>query len=111
MNANGSKWIRPEKRWAIYLRDGGDCVYCRGVFPLGSDLTLDHIVPRSQGGTNDASNLVTVCHPCNSARQDRPLTQKLLRRALRAAARPLSIAAGKAAIRLPRELRCSMNGG
>ena len=25
---NGSKWIRPEKRMAIYLRDGLACVYC-----------------------------------------------------------------------------------
>lgn len=27
-NANGSKWIRPEKRLAIYHRDGFACIYC-----------------------------------------------------------------------------------
>jgi len=99
MNKHGSKWIRPEKRLAIYVRDGFDCVYCRGVFPLGTDLTLDHITPRSRGGSNDASNLVTCCFSCNSARQDAELRPKDLRRALRAAARPIDIELGKALLR------------
>lgn len=102
MNKHGSKWIRPEKRLAIYIRDGWDCVYCRTVFPLGRDLTLDHIVPRSLGGGNDAANLVTCCLSCNSSRQDAPLRPKHLARALRAAAKPLNVQAGKRALMLRR---------
>lgn len=42
---NGSKWIKPVKREAIYRRDDKKCVYC------GRDhsLTLDHITPRVYG--------------------------------------------------------------
>lgn len=65
---NGSKWIRPEKRLAIYHRDGFTCVYC-GASARDVTLSLDHLKPRSQGGTNDATNLVTACLPCNSKRQ------------------------------------------
>jgi 5-methylcytosine-specific restriction endonuclease McrA len=72
MNTHGSKWIRPKKRWAIYKRDGGVCAYC-GVHAVdGGDpvtFTLDHLLPRELGGSNDATNLVTACLSCNSARQ------------------------------------------
>lgn len=63
-NVAGSKWIRPEKRAAIYHRDGMCCVYC------GADdnLSLDHLLPREEGGTHDATNLVTACVSDNSAR-------------------------------------------
>lgn len=67
-------WIRPAKRAAIYLRDGFGCTYCgtdlRNAAP--ADVTLDHLLPRSTGGTNDATNLVTACRSCNSSRQDKP---------------------------------------
>lgn len=72
-------WIRTEKRARIVRRDGGRCVWCGGVVykhdgkgptpPYAA--TLDHVVPRSQGGTNHHSNLVTCCHRCNSLRGDR----------------------------------------
>jgi 5-methylcytosine-specific restriction endonuclease McrA len=68
-NVHGSKWIRPEKRAAIYLRDSSKCVYC------GSHdrLSLDHVIPRDLGGTHQETNLVTACVSCNSKRQDTPL--------------------------------------
>ena len=65
-------WIRPEKRLAIYLRDGLACCYCGESIEDGAKLTLDHIVPYSRGGGNEAQNLVTCCHRCNSARGNRP---------------------------------------
>ena len=66
----GSKWIRPVKRTAIYLRDGGACLYCgRGICD-GVILTLDHIVACELGGSNEATNLVTACLSCNSSKQD-----------------------------------------
>ena len=64
----GMNWCRPEKRLAIYLRDGLACCYCGSGIEDGAKLTLDHLLPHSLGGTNDATNLVTACHTCNSAR-------------------------------------------
>jgi len=69
----GRRWIRDEKRLAIYLRDGLACVYCGATVEDGVMLTLDHLQPRSKGGRNDAANLVTCCKKCNSSRQDRPV--------------------------------------
>lgn len=71
---NGSKWIRKDKRLAIVLRDGVQCVYCgrdlRGAEPR--EVTLDHLLPRCAGGTNEATNLVTACLSCNSSRGAKP---------------------------------------
>jgi 5-methylcytosine-specific restriction endonuclease McrA len=63
----GMNWIRPEKRLAIYLRDGLACVYC-GSGCERDRLTLDHLTPYSKSGSNDPSNLVTCCLTCNSTR-------------------------------------------
>lgn len=67
----GAKWIRREKRLAIYLRDGLACCYCGASVEDGAQLTLDHVVCRSHGGTHEAANLVTACLRCNSSRADR----------------------------------------
>lgn len=68
---NGMNWIRKDKRLAIYLRDGMACCYCGSVLEDGITLTLEHIQPRSEGGTNHESNLVTACRKCNSSRGNR----------------------------------------
>ncbi len=65
-------WIRPEKRLAIYLRDGLACCYCQATIEDGTKLTLDHIKPYSKGGSNEPTNLVTCCSRCNSSRGNRP---------------------------------------
>lgn len=64
---NGSNWIRPQKREQIYRRDGYRCVYClRDLAGVDAwDRQLDHLLPIGQGGTNDATNLVTCCSTCN----------------------------------------------
>jgi len=51
----------------IYKRDGYQCVYC------GSNrhLTIDHVMPKSRGGSNDWTNLVTCCNKCNVFKSDR----------------------------------------
>lgn len=67
----GSKWIRPERRLAIYLRDGLACCYCGEGIEQGATLSLDHVKPHSHGGSNDSTNLVTACKRCNSARGNR----------------------------------------
>ena len=70
----GMNWIRPAKRLAIYLRDGLACVYCDDCIESGAKLTLDHVVPHSEGGSNKETNLVTCCHRCNSSRGNRSLS-------------------------------------
>lgn len=71
------RWIRADKRLAIYLRDSLHCLYCardlHGADPR--DVTLDHLVCRVDGGTNSESNLVTACRECNCSRQDMPVSR------------------------------------
>lgn len=68
-NGQGMNWIRLSTRLAIYHRDGFACVYCgAGGEEHGVGLTLDHLVACELGGNNDASNLVTACGKCNSAK-------------------------------------------
>ena len=69
----GMNWIRREKRLAIYLRDGLACCYCGLGTEDGAQLTLDHLLPHSLGGSNHHSNLVTCCHTCNSSRGARSI--------------------------------------
>lgn len=75
MNTAGINWIRQERRLAIYLRDGLSCAYCGDSLEEGAQLSLEHLIPRSQGGSNQVTNLVTACHRCNSARGDRPFAK------------------------------------
>ena len=58
------------KRLRIYMRDKFRCQYC-GEKKAASDLTLDHILPRSRGGDNSPVNIVTACVPCNQRKGDR----------------------------------------
>lgn len=69
------RWIRVDKRLAIYLRDDFTCLLCgTGLTDVApAEITLDHVKPRSKGGTNDERNLFTCCRSCNSSRQDQPL--------------------------------------
>ena len=69
---NGSKWIRPDRRLGIYLRDNMACVYC-GKSCNEESLCLDHFKPRFIGGGNHSGNLVTACIPCNLVRGARPV--------------------------------------
>ncbi|CAN1518471.1 McrA Restriction endonuclease [Caulobacteraceae bacterium] len=48
-------------RFNLFLRDSFSCQYCSS----GSDLTFDHVVPRSRGGRTTWENIVTACARCN----------------------------------------------
>jgi 5-methylcytosine-specific restriction endonuclease McrA len=48
----------------IFLRDRNTCQYCGRTFPT-SELNLDHVVPRSRGGTTSWENIVCSCVRCN----------------------------------------------
>src|SRR5437763_5210803 len=48
----------------IFARDNNQCQYCGKKFPT-SELSLDHVLPRSQGGTSTWENIVCACVGCN----------------------------------------------
>lgn len=48
----------------IFARDGNRCQYCGRRFPT-SELSLDHVMPRSRGGGASWENIVCACLKCN----------------------------------------------
>ena len=75
----------------IFKRDHATCQYC-GSKPGSAELTIDHVVPRAQGGTSRWDNCVLACVPCNARKANRTPDQagmKLLRKPFRPAWKPL----------------------
>ena len=60
----------PLSRRAVFTRDGSTCVYCGG-----SATSIDHVVPRSRGGTHTWDNVVAACRRCNHVKADRSLAE------------------------------------
>jgi 5-methylcytosine-specific restriction endonuclease McrA len=60
--------IPPEVRKYVFQRDRHQCQSC-GQTGTETQLTIDHIIPLALGGTNDISNLQTLCSPCNSQKK------------------------------------------
>jgi len=58
-------WAPQKKRFEILHRDGFRCRYCGATPDIGAVLQVDHIVPKSKGGTAEKSNLITACSACN----------------------------------------------
>jgi len=56
---------RKPNRKNIYERDMGVCQYCCKNLSYG-EATVDHVLPKSRGGKETWTNLVTCCAPCNS---------------------------------------------
>jgi len=55
----------------IYARDQNRCQYCGRRFP-SSELSLDHVIPRSMGGQTTWENVVCSCVGCNVKKGGRP---------------------------------------
>ncbi len=73
-----------EGRWNIHdllenniakLKSDSFCWYCGEVFDDKSKLTIDHVFPRSKGGTDDMDNIIMVCKHCNSSKRDTDLLE------------------------------------
>src|SRR5438445_4102317 len=54
-------------RRAVFARDSWTCQYCGAR----SNLTVDHVIPKSKGGTASWENIVASCAPCNRRNGDR----------------------------------------
>ena len=66
----------------IFARDGNLCQYCGKRFPA-SELSLDHVLPRSQGGGSSWENIVCACVACNvrkGGRTPKQASMALIRR-------------------------------
>src|SRR5262249_27941397 len=75
----------------IFARDNNQCQYCGRNFPT-AELSLDHVIPRSQGGYNTWENIVCACVRCNvrkGGRTPRQAHLTLIRRPERPRRSPL----------------------
>ena len=59
----------PCTRKNILTRDEYQCQYCGNHF-RESDLTIDHVIPRSKGGKNEWNNVAAACRTCNQRKSN-----------------------------------------
>lgn len=62
--------IPPEVKKYVFDRNKYQCQSCGKTF-LETQLTIDHIIPLARGGSNDISNLHTLCLTCNQIKSDK----------------------------------------
>jgi 5-methylcytosine-specific restriction endonuclease McrA len=67
-----SRHLPASVRVSVLHRDGYKCVFC-GHSPPEVKLEVDHKIPFSKGGSNDLSNLQTLCLDCNRGKGARRL--------------------------------------
>ncbi|WP_414619264.1 HNH endonuclease [Calothrix sp. CCY 0018] len=67
-----SRYIPASVRVSVLHRDNNKCVFC-GRSAKQVQLEVDHIIPFSKGGSNDLSNLQTLCINCNRGKGARNL--------------------------------------
>ena len=65
-------YVRAGLRWEVLARDNWTCCSCgRSTKQDGVILHVDHILPRSKGGTDEIDNLQTLCSKCNIGKSNR----------------------------------------
>ena len=75
----------------IFARDNNRCQYCGDKFPT-SELSLDHVIPRSQGGGASWENLVCCCVKCNTrkgGRTPKQATMPLIKKPIKPKTNPV----------------------
>ena len=75
----------PLTRRAVFARDEWRCQYCGAAAE-----NLDHVIPKSRGGTHTWDNVVAACRRCNSKKENRSFQEA----GLRLARRPIAPADG-----------------
>lgn len=68
----------PQNEWIsivsdVLKRDGHKCTYCDSM----DNLTADHVVPLTRGGSNHLSNLTACCIPCNTKKSNKLISEWL----------------------------------
>lgn len=66
--------MRPSLRFEVFKRDRFSCGYC-GRTPPDVLLEVDHVVPRSGGGSDELENLLTACWDCNRGKGSKGLSE------------------------------------
>ena len=64
-------YITPKEWQSILNEFGNSCAYCGAT----KDITMDHIVPLSAGGTNTVKNIVPACRRCNCSKGAKNVTK------------------------------------
>ena len=59
---------RKSLRKAVLSRYQGQCLYCGDIV---DNPTLDHVIPKSKGGTHSEDNLINACQQCNVQKSDK----------------------------------------
>ncbi|HEC67041.1 MAG TPA: HNH endonuclease [bacterium] len=65
-------------RTNLFQRDDYKCQYCRIQFNR-PQLTMDHLIPKSRGGTTSWTNVVTACKTCNHKKGSKSIDQTRLK--------------------------------
>lgn len=65
----------PFSKRNVFVRDDQTCQFCDTYIKDISDCTVDHVVPRAQGGKSRWDNCVTACRSCNHRKADRTPSQ------------------------------------
>jgi len=69
--------ISPSTRFEVLKRDNFTCQYCGEKAP-DMKVHVDHLIPKSKGGNDSLSNLVTACGPCNVGKASRLLPPEIV---------------------------------
>lgn len=68
-SSHGKTWDATRLR--VLERDGWRCTYCGVPLVEGSrETTVDHVIAKANGGTDDELNLVSACRRCNGQKSD-----------------------------------------
>ncbi len=65
-----------DKKAYLLERENYSCIYC-GTHASKAKMEIEHVVPRSRGGTDSLNNLVLACHECNQAKSNLSLSEYL----------------------------------
>ena len=66
----GQKQKKRNIKHIIFEKTGGVCAKC-GKILLLEKTTIDHLIPRYRGGTDEISNLIPMCKHCNKQKGSR----------------------------------------
>lgn len=82
MNRERGRRKKPiDKRAILFAECGGKCPICgremslNNPRALNSYMTIDHIIPKSQGGRNTLDNYMAMCRKCNMKKADSKATK------------------------------------